>query len=59
MARKKVTIDQSLCIGCGTCVGVYADDFTMNDAGLAEPITGEVEEEAAAVCPVGAIVVED
>lgn len=59
MARKKVTIDQSLCIGCGTCVGVYADDFTMNDAGLAEPITGEADEEAKDICPVSAISVED
>lgn len=59
MARKKVTIDQRLCIGCGTCVGVYADDFTMNDAGLAEPITGEADEEAKDICPVGAISVED
>ena len=56
MARKKLKVDQSLCIGCSTCVGVYPDDFTLNDDGLAEVITGEAEEEAKDVCPCGAIV---
>lgn len=59
MAKKKVVVDQSLCIGCGCCVGAYADDFKFNDDGLAEAITGEAEAEAADVCPAGAISVEE
>lgn len=58
MARKKIRVDQSACIGCNTCVAVYPDDFTLNDAGLADVVTGEADEEALGVCPVGAIVEE-
>ena len=59
MAKKKVRVDQSLCIGCGCCAGTYPDDFAIVDSGLAEAITGEGEEEAVSVCPVGAISVEE
>lgn len=59
MAKKKMKIDQSVCIGCATCAGCYPDDIKINDSGLAEPITGEGDEEAVNVCPVGAISVED
>lgn len=59
MARKKVKIDPTACIGCGCCVGTYPEDFKINDDGVAEPVTDEVEEEAAGVCPVGAISVEE
>ena len=55
MARKKVVIDPNACIECGCCVGTYPDDFKIGDSGLAETITGEAEEEAVGVCPVGAI----
>ncbi|MGM9873808.1 MAG: ferredoxin [Bacilli bacterium] len=55
MARKKVVIDPNACIGCGCCVGTYPDDFKIGDSGLAEAITGEAEEDAVGVCPVGAI----
>lgn len=58
MARKKVKVDQTACIGCNTCVGVYPDDYTINDAGLAEAITGEADEESIGICPVAAIVEE-
>lgn len=58
MARKKVRVDASACIGCSTCAGVYPDDYTMNDAGLAEAITGEADEESIGICPVNAIVEE-
>ena len=59
MAKKKVKVDGSLCMGCGACAGSYPDDFQIGDSGLAEAITGEGEEEAASVCPFGAISVED
>ena len=59
MAKKKVRIDQSLCIGCGCCAGTYPDDFKIGDNGLAEEVTGVAEEDAASICPVGAISVEE
>jgi ferredoxin len=59
MAKKKLKIDQSLCIGCGCCAGTYPDDIKIGDNGLAELITGEADEEAVSVCPVGAISVEE
>lgn len=59
MARKKVKIDQSLCIGCGCCAGTYPDDIKITDNGLAEMVSGEADEEAVSVCPVGAISVEE
>lgn len=59
MAKKKVRVDQSLCIGCGCCAGTYPEDFVIGDSGLAEVPAGEGEEEAVSVCPVGAISVEE
>ena len=59
MAKKKVRVDQSLCIGCGCCAGTYPEDFVIGDSGLAEAASGEGEEEAVSVCPVGAISVEE
>lgn len=59
MAKKKVTIDKSVCIGCGCCAGTYPEDIQIGDDGLAEPIAGVAEEDAASVCPVGAISVEE
>ncbi len=55
MAKKKLKIDQSLCIGCGCCAGTYPDDIKIGDSGLAELVTGEADEEAVSICPVGAI----
>ena len=59
MARKKVKVDESACVACGSCAGTYPDDFVIGDSGLAEAITGEAEEDAASVCPFGAISVEE
>ena len=59
MAKKKVRVDQSICIGCGCCAGTYPDDFRIGDSGLAEPVADLAEEEAVSVCPVGAISVEE
>jgi len=59
MAKKKVRIDQSLCIGCGACAGTYPDDIVIGDSGLAELVSGEAEEDAVGICPCGAISVEE
>ena len=59
MAKKKVRIDQSLCIGCGCCAGTYPDDFKIGDNGLAELVAETAEEDAASICPVGAISTEE
>ena len=59
MARKKVKLDQSLCIGCGACAGTYPEDFAIGESGLAEAVSGEGEEEAVSVCPCGAISAEE
>ena len=59
MAKKKVRVDQSLCIGCGCCAGTYPDDIKIGDSGLAEVIAEVGDEDAVSVCPVGAISVEE
>ncbi len=59
MAKKKLKIDQSSCIGCGCCAGTYPDDIKIGDSGLAELVTGEADEEAVSICPVGAISEEE
>lgn len=59
----KVTINEE-CIGCGLCEGTVSDVFAINDDGVAEVVTEELDEfedainEAAEGCPVGAIEVE-
>ena len=45
MAKKKVRVDQSLCIGCGCCAGTYPDDFRIGDSGLAETVAETAEED--------------
>ena len=52
MEKKKISIDKSVCIGCGCCAGTYPDDFKIGDSGLAEVVAGEAEE-AEAVATVG------
>ena len=59
MDKKKISIDKSVCIGCGCCAGTYPEDIQMCEDGLAEAVTGVAEEGAAAVCPVGAISEEE
>lgn len=58
MDKKKVVIEPSACIMCGACVGSYPEDFQFSAEGPVEPITGEADEGAADVCPVGAISLE-
>lgn len=59
MAKKKVRLDKTLCIGCGVCVGTYPEDFKFGDDGLAELCTDVADEESVGVCPCGAISVEE
>ncbi len=52
------------CIGCGACVGIAPEVFELNADGLAVATEGDLganeaaAKEAAAACPVEAIVVE-
>lgn len=63
----KTSVDQSLCIGCEACPAVCPEVFAMypncNFAyALSEEVAPEQEEcvrEAAATCPVQAIIVEE
>lgn len=53
-----VEVDQETCIGCGTCVAICSDVFSM-EKGKAT-VTGDCEsadccEKAAKACPVDAI----
>jgi ferredoxin len=59
MAKKKVKLEKTVCIGCGVCVGTFPEDFKFGDDGLAEAIADVAEEESAACCPCGAISVEE
>ena len=59
MAKKRVKIDAAACIMCGACVGSYPDDFEFSPEGPAALITGEADEDAIGVCPVGAISEEE
>lgn len=59
-----VTIDHDGCIGCGLCVAVCPDVFSMHDDGYAE-VTGEANDsnidsvrEACESCPVSVIQIE-
>ncbi len=62
---KKCSVNKDLCIGCGLCTSIAPDVLAIGDDGLAEAIVSDVPadsesavEEAAASCPVQAIVVE-
>ncbi len=60
----KVYVDEDLCIGCGVCVDTCPDVFELTDDGKAEVIDGAEEDidcaqDAADICPTGAIIIED
>lgn len=62
----KASVNRELCIGCGLCAEICPDVFEMDDESIAQVIVavipGDAEEaakEAAASCPVEAIVIED
>jgi len=61
----KAYVDQDACIGCGVCVDICPEVFSLNDEGLAEASTDEIDEsvlekvkEAQSECPVDAITIE-
>lgn len=57
----KYVVDKDICIGCGMCVSVCPEIFTMGDDGKAEavaestPETRNSADEAMEACPVAAI----
>ena len=59
----RITIDRSLCSGFGACVDNSPDVFELEAGGLATARTWETDDpsvlDAAAACPMGAIVVEE
>ncbi len=54
-----VSVDQSLCIGCGVCYDMCPEVFQMTEEGKAQAVRDECEqhsvEEVADACPVEAI----
>jgi ferredoxin len=58
----KITIDDSLCTGCGLCAENCPDVFEMGDDGLAHTIASACGmcdlKEIAGQCPVNAISVQ-
>ena len=60
----RVSVDQDVCIGSGTCVSIAAGVFELNDEGVAEVVDQTAAEladleRAETSCPVAAISVED
>ena len=35
---KKIIVDQDICIGCGTCVGIVPEYFKLTDSGKSRVI---------------------
>jgi len=57
----KISIDDSLCTGCGVCAANCPDVFEVGDDSLAHVIGGKCEcdlKEIAEQCPVSAISVQ-
>ncbi len=62
----KVTVDKTKCIGCGACASIEPAVFMINpEDGKSQADQNNVAgredacKEAASVCPVGAIVIEE
>ncbi len=62
---KKISVNKSLCVGCGACVAICDEVFAFDDNGLSEVKTPEVENETESIresidnCPTNAIVIKD
>lgn len=58
----KVTIDESLCVGCGLCENMCPEVFKVEDSGIAKVISQSCKthnlKEITEQCPVSAIKVE-
>ena len=63
MKKKKLVVDESTCIGCGTCVALCPEVFELGEDGKAKvklqnsktpKLQAEIDE-AIEVCPVKAI----
>ena len=59
MAKKKLKIDKSLCIGCASCAATDPDNIEIGPDGLAQTKAGEGDDSVVDVCPVQAISVEE
>jgi ferredoxin len=64
MRRLRITVDQNKCVGSTTCINTAQKTFALDDSGKSSVVNpqGDPENiilEAAASCPVGAIIVED
>jgi ferredoxin len=59
----QIVIDRSLCSGFGSCVELAPDVFELDAAGTASLRVGRSADpavlDAAAACPMGAIIVEE
>ena len=63
MSAYRISIDPNLCSGFGSCVDLAPALFRLEAGGLAAAVTAETSDpsavEAAAACPMGAIVVSE
>lgn len=63
MAKYKISQDQGVCIGCGTCVSLCPENWKIGENGKAYQIKKEVSDlgcnkEAEENCPVQSIKIE-
>ena len=60
---KKIVIDKTKCIGCGTCAAICPSIFNLGEDGKAAVKPGSQDQacvkEAVDSCPVGAIKIEE
>ncbi len=66
MTKYKITIDKSLCIGCGACENACPENFEMEEDGdrkakVKKSIVTNIScnKEAEEICPVQAIKIEE
>jgi ferredoxin len=63
MTTYRIQIDRSLCSGFGTCASIAPEIVELDPGGVAATRVGETGDEsvveAAAACPMGAIVVRE
>jgi len=62
--RWLVSVDRSVCIGSGMCVGTAPDRFRLGDDQRSHPVDAEIDpdesvRDAASYCPTEAILLRD